>query len=136
MPESSRACDSLTHLPTHLPSIHLLSMSIHSCPSIHPSHVHVHPCIHLPTHSPSIHLLSIHPPTHLSSIHLLTYVFSLAMLIPQPGVKPMPPVVEAWRPNPWTARKVPPRTCLLSTHPPTYPLHLFVHPSSQPPIFH
>ena len=86
-----------THLPTHLPSIH---------PSIHPS-------IYLLILHPFTFCPCIHTPTHLSSIHLLTYVFSLALLIPQPGVKPMPPAVEAWSPNHWTAREVPPPTCLL-----------------------
>ena len=63
-----------THLPTHLPSIH---------PSIHPS-------IYLLILHPFTFCPCIHTPTHLSSIHLLTYVFSLALLIPQPGAKPMP----------------------------------------------
>ena len=28
--------------------------------------------------------------------------------VPQPGIEPVPPTVEAWRPNHWTAREVPP----------------------------
>ena len=98
-----------THLPTHLPSIH---------PSIHP-YIYLL-ILHAFTFCPCIHT-----PTHLSSIHLLTYVFSLALLIPQPGVKPMPPAVEAWSPNHWTAREVPPPTCLLFIHP---PIPLSTHP--------
>ena len=98
-----------THLPTRLPSIH---------PSIHPY-------IYLLILHPFTFCPCIHTPTHLSSIHLLTYVFSLALLIPQPGVKPMPPAVEAWSPNHWTAREVPPPTCLLFIHP---PIPLSTHP--------
>ena len=29
------------------------------------------------------------------------------ILVPQPGIEPMPPVVEAWGLNHWTAREVP-----------------------------
>ena len=28
-------------------------------------------------------------------------------LVPQPGIKPMPPALEAWRLNHWTSREVP-----------------------------
>ena len=28
-------------------------------------------------------------------------------LVPQPGIESMPPAVEAWSPNHWTAREVP-----------------------------
>ena len=29
------------------------------------------------------------------------------ILVPQPGIKPVPPALEAWSLNPWTAREVP-----------------------------
>ena len=29
------------------------------------------------------------------------------ILVPQPGIEPVPPVVEAWSPNHWTAREFP-----------------------------
>ena len=29
------------------------------------------------------------------------------ILVPQPGIEPTPPAVEAWSPNHWTARKAP-----------------------------
>ena len=29
------------------------------------------------------------------------------ILVPQPGIKPMPPAVEVWSPNHWTAREFP-----------------------------
>ena len=28
------------------------------------------------------------------------------ILVPQPGIEPVPPAVEAWSPNHWTAREV------------------------------
>ena len=34
------------------------------------------------------------------------------ILVPQPGIEPMPPAMEAWSPNHWTAREVP--RCVLS----------------------
>ena len=46
-------------------------------------------------------------------VYLLFFLF-LAMpytaceiLVPQPGIKPMPPAVEAWSLNHWTTREVP-----------------------------
>ena len=33
------------------------------------------------------------------------------ILVPQPGIEPMPPEVEAWSLNHWTAREVPPLGC-------------------------
>ena len=30
------------------------------------------------------------------------------ILAPQPGMEPRPPALEAWSPNYWTAREVPP----------------------------
>ena len=30
------------------------------------------------------------------------------ILVPRPGIEPLPPALEAWRPNPWTAREFPP----------------------------
>ena len=33
---------------------------------------------------------------------------SMQILVPQPGIEPMPPAVEAWSLNHWTAREVPP----------------------------
>ena len=40
------------------------------------------------------------------------YVFRLrrmicGILVPQPGIKPMPPAVEVWSLNHWTTREVP-----------------------------
>ena len=35
------------------------------------------------------------------------------ILDPQPGIKPMPPALEAWRPNHRTAREVPYKVLLL-----------------------
>ena len=29
------------------------------------------------------------------------------ILVPRPGIEPVPPAVEAWSPNPWTAREAP-----------------------------
>ena len=29
------------------------------------------------------------------------------ILVARPGIEPVPPVVEAWSPNHWTAREVP-----------------------------
>ena len=29
------------------------------------------------------------------------------ILVHQPGIEPVPPAVEAWSPNHWTAREVP-----------------------------
>ena len=29
------------------------------------------------------------------------------ILVPWPGIKPVPPALEAWSPNYWTSRKVP-----------------------------
>ena len=29
------------------------------------------------------------------------------ILVPQPGIEPVPPAVEAWSPNHWTTREVP-----------------------------
>ena len=31
----------------------------------------------------------------------------MQILVPQPRVEPLPPAVEAWSPNHWTAREVP-----------------------------
>ena len=31
------------------------------------------------------------------------------ILVPQPGIEPVPPELEAQRLNPWTAREIPPR---------------------------
>ena len=29
------------------------------------------------------------------------------ILVPQPGIEPVPPAVESWSPNHWTARELP-----------------------------
>ena len=34
------------------------------------------------------------------------------ILVPRPGIEPVPPTVEAWSPNHWTAREV--LTCCLT----------------------
>ena len=34
------------------------------------------------------------------------------ILVPQPGIEPAPPAVEARRPNHWTTREVPKESCL------------------------
>ena len=34
-------------------------------------------------------------------------VVACRILVPQPGIKPVPPAVEAWSLNHWTAREVP-----------------------------
>ena len=41
---------------------------------------------------------------------------SSGVLVPQPGMEPVPPAVEAWRPNHWTAREVPPLYYFSLTH--------------------
>ena len=45
-------------------------------------------------------------------MNIYTYFFWLrpvacGILVPQPGTEPMPPAVEAWSLNHWTAREVP-----------------------------
>ena len=30
----------------------------------------------------------------------------VGILVPGPGIKPVPPAVEAWSPNHWTARRI------------------------------
>ena len=46
-------------------------------------------------------------------IHLRKFFFffwprhaACEILVAQPGIKPVPPAVEAWNPNHWTAREV------------------------------
>ena len=42
--------------------------------------------------------------------HCLLYLFMTAacgILVPQPGIKPVPSAVSAWSPNHWTTREVP-----------------------------
>ena len=34
-------------------------------------------------------------------------LWACGILVPQPGIKPVPPKVEAWSPNHWTARESP-----------------------------
>ena len=34
------------------------------------------------------------------------------ILVPRPGIEPVPPAVEAWSPNHWTARELPGDSCL------------------------
>ena len=36
----------------------------------------------------------------------LSYV-ARGISVPQPGIQSAPPALQAWHPNPWTARKVP-----------------------------
>ena len=38
---------------------------------------------------------------------ILFFFFFLAILVLKPGIKPKPPVVEAWSLNLWTAREIP-----------------------------
>ena len=41
--------------------------------------------------------------------HCLLYLFMTAaygILVPQLGIRPVPPAVSAWSPNHWTAREV------------------------------
>ena len=33
------------------------------------------------------------------------------ILVPQPGIEPVPPAVEAWSPNHWIAKEVPYSNC-------------------------
>ena len=37
--------------------------------------------------------------------------WACGILVPQPGVEPMPPKVEAWSLSHWTAREVPVNVC-------------------------
>ena len=46
------------------------------------------------------------------SVHSLFLFFcsqqaTCGVLVPQPGIEPVPPEVEVWNPNHWTIRKVP-----------------------------
>ena len=34
-------------------------------------------------------------------------MWHVGIIVPQPGIEPMPPAVEAWSLNHWTAREVP-----------------------------
>ena len=54
----------------------------------------------------------IHPPAPLYFIIYLFIYFwprclACGILVPQPGIQPVPPAVEAWSLNHWTAREVP-----------------------------
>ena len=46
---------------------------------------------------------------HLSHLkkNLWPRLTACGVLVPQPGMEPTPPAVEAWSLNPWTAREVP-----------------------------
>ena len=46
------------------------------------------------------------------------------ILVPPPGIEPIPPAMEAWSLNHWTTREVPISVCLETTY------HEFVHISS------
>ena len=57
--------------------------------------------------------------THYQSryIYIYIYLFRLyhvawGILVPWPGIKPVPPAVEAGSPNQWTARELPPSRSL------------------------
>ena len=47
------------------------------------------------------------------SIYLLATCLERRILAPQPGIKPVPPVLEAWSPNHQTTREVPVLVLLL-----------------------
>ena len=40
----------------------------------------------------------------------------VGILVPQPGIEPTPPAMEARNPNHWTAREVPKSTCFQRDH--------------------
>ena len=42
------------------------------------------------------------------------------ILVPQPGIEPVPPAVQVWNPNHWTPREVPRLQLLMSESPLTY----------------
>ena len=58
-------------------------------------------------------------------LFLFTYLFRLCgaacgILVPQPGIEPVPPAVEGWSPNLWTAREFSLKPFLIpSIHPTT-----------------
>ena len=43
------------------------------------------------------------------------------ILVPQPGIKPVPPAMEVWSPNHWTAREFP---CRFTLKPPQFRIQL------------
>ena len=50
------------------------------------------------------------------------------ILVPRPGIEPVPPVVEAWSPNHWTAREVPTFSFLRNLHTVLQWLHQLTFP--------